>query len=53
MEVEDDGSIVLTPAVVLSKAELALLNRPEILESIEKNRAAGLHGRRGRPARDQ
>lgn len=51
VEVEPDGTIVLTPAVVMSSAEAALLERPDILKKIEDNRAAGLPGPRRRPAR--
>lgn len=50
-KVETDGTIVLTPAVVLSAAEAALLERPDIIQGIESNRAAGLPGRRQRPSR--
>lgn len=40
-EVENDGTIVLTPAVVLSEAELKFLSRADILETVSANRAAG------------
>lgn len=39
-EVEADGTIVLTPAVVLSEAELKLLGRGDILDAVEASRAA-------------
>jgi hypothetical protein len=51
VEVEDDGTTILTPAVVVSKTENALLQRPDILSLIEKNRQNGLQGRTGRPPR--
>lgn len=51
VEVEDDGTTILTPAVVVAKTESALLERPDILDLIEKNRREGLPGRPGRPSR--
>lgn len=50
-EVEGDGTIVLTPAVVMSAAEARLMERPDILDRVEQNRAAGLPGKRTRPTR--
>jgi hypothetical protein len=47
--VEEDGTIVLAPAVVMSEAEAKLLQRPDILDRIEANRANGLKGRTDRP----
>lgn len=49
VEVEGDGTIVLTPAVVMSTAEALLMGRGDILGQVEANRAAGLPGRRTRP----
>ena len=40
VEVEADGTIVLTPAVVMSHMEAALLARPDILELVEESRAS-------------
>lgn len=40
-EVENDGTIVLTPAVVLSEAEVKLLSRVDILQTVSANRDAG------------
>jgi len=51
VEVEGDGTIVLTPAVVMSTAEARLLERGDIVEKVETNRAAGLPGKRTRPVR--
>jgi hypothetical protein len=50
-EVEADGTIVLTPAVVMSAAEARLLQRADIRDRVEANRAAGFPGKRTRPAR--
>jgi hypothetical protein len=52
-EVEPDGTIILTPAAVLSLAEARLLQRPDILDQVEKNRTAGFPGKRRRPARSK
>lgn len=53
VEVEDDGTTILTPAVVVAKTEGALLERPDLLDLIETNRRVRLTGRPGRPpARD-
>lgn len=51
VDVEDDGTIVLTPAVVMSAVEAQLMARKDILDSVDKNRAAGLPGRPDRPIR--
>lgn len=50
-EVEGDGTIVLTPAIVMSATEARLMERPDILDGIETNRAAGYPGKRTRPER--
>jgi hypothetical protein len=50
-EVEPDGTIVLTPAVVMSAAEARLMERPDILRKVEERREAGLPGKRTRPRR--
>jgi hypothetical protein len=52
-EVEPDGTIVLTPAVVMSAAEARLMARTDILEMVEANRASGFPGKRTRPARSE
>ena len=51
VEVEGDGTIVLTPAVVMSTAEARLMGRGDILGQVDANRAAGLPGKRTRPVR--
>jgi len=51
VEVEGDGTIVLTPAVVMSTSEARLMERGDILEQVDANRAAGLPGKRTRPVR--
>jgi hypothetical protein len=38
VEVDDDGVITLTPAVVMSEAEVRLLQRPDILAEVERSR---------------
>lgn len=53
VSVEDDGTIVMTPAVVMSEAESRLLARADILDRVEHNRAAGFPGRRERPQRQR
>jgi hypothetical protein len=47
---EDDGTIILEPAVVLSEAEARLMANAELVSQIEDNRA---HSERGqsRPVR--
>lgn len=51
VEVEADGTIVLTPAVVMSTVEARLHERPDILARVETNRANGHPGKRTRPQR--
>ncbi|MGH3261799.1 MAG: hypothetical protein ACRDNS_07370 [Trebonia sp.] len=47
-----DGAIVLHPAAVVSKAQAALLQRPDITQAIETLAADPSSGiRRGRPRR--
>jgi hypothetical protein len=48
---EPDGTIVLTPAVVVTELEANLLSHAELLNRVVGNRARGLHGRVGRPVR--
>lgn len=50
-DVEDDGTIVLIPAVVMGAAEAALLSRSDLLDRIDSNRAADFPGPRKRPTR--
>lgn len=49
--VEADGTIILTPAVVMSATEARLLERPDIVRKVEANRLAGFPGKRTRPER--
>lgn len=39
VDVDPDGTITLTPAVVVAEHELALLRRPEVVARIEESRA--------------
>lgn len=39
VNVDSDGTITLTPAVVVAEHELALLRHPEIVARIEESRA--------------
>ena len=39
VSVDPDGTITLTPAVVVAEHELALLRRPEIVARVEESRA--------------
>jgi hypothetical protein len=48
-EVDDDGVIVLTPAVIMSEVEARLLQRPDILAAIERSRSTD--GTTRRPVR--
>jgi prophage tail gpP-like protein len=50
--VEDDGTLVLTPAVVMSTAEAAYLANPALVSSIEEARQHP-EQRRPRPPRRQ
>ncbi|MCL2780506.1 MAG: hypothetical protein FWD74_03275 [Actinomycetia bacterium] len=50
-DVEGDGTIILTPAVVITAAEASLMARPDILARVASNRAEGYPGQRGRPER--
>ena len=43
---EADGTIILEPAMVLTEAEVKLMGHPELLATIEDNRA---HPERRRP----
>jgi hypothetical protein len=50
--VEDDGTIVLVPAVVMSELEAAVLRDPEIMRQLNAAAAKGFTGgRRDRPKR--
>lgn len=49
--VEPDGTIVLTPAVVLTAAEAGLQERPELVEQLEAGSAPGAAFSTQRPAR--
>ena len=39
VRVEEDGTLVLTPAVVISELEAKFLRNPDIMNQIEENRA--------------
>lgn len=39
VEVDEDGTIILSPAVVMSQSEARLLARPDILAAVERSRA--------------
>jgi hypothetical protein len=45
---EDDGTIVLTPAVVMSAAEVELLRHPELVQRIQKQVDSGIRHSRPR-----
>lgn len=45
IEREDDGTIVLRPAVVLTEDEFKLLNRPDILHAVQGSRQDEKAGR--------
>lgn len=48
-EVDDDGTITMTPAVVMSAIDAALLRRPDILAVIDESMASRVDA--GRPTR--
>lgn len=51
-EVQSDGTLVLRPAEVMSKAQARLLGRPDIVTAIDELAAdPSLGVRRGRPRR--
>lgn len=50
LEVEPDGTLILTPAVAMAKWEASLLAAPEIMRRVELSHSSG-PARSGRPER--
>jgi len=46
---EPDGTLIWRPAVVVSEEEVKLLQRPDILDAVERSRARAQAGDQGAP----